>query len=65
MNFKFTCLIVCLFAWTSRYIKKNLKLPNDFENHATYSPDEVQAFLWDSESLIGPDWILVYINVSR
>ncbi|XP_046448529.1 WD repeat-containing protein 81-like isoform X2 [Daphnia pulex] len=45
------------------YIKKNLKLPDEFENHATYSPDEVQAFLWDSESLISPDWILVYINV--
>ncbi|KZS10887.1 Uncharacterized protein APZ42_024536 [Daphnia magna] len=45
------------------YIKENLKLPDEFEYHSTYSPNEVQAFLWDLESLLGPDWLLVYINV--
>lgn len=53
------------FGSLLRYIKENLKLPDEFEYHSTYSPNEVQAFLWDLESLLGPDWLLVYINVSK
>lgn len=56
--------LICL---PNSYVKNNLKLPDEFEYHASYSPSEVHAFLWDpdSEALLGPDWILVYINVIR
>lgn len=46
-----------------RDIKVKCKLPDHFPPHTSYSAEEVQALLWDSESLLGPDWILVYINV--
>ena len=46
-----------------RDIKVKCKLPDHFPLHASYSAEEVQALLWDSESLLGPDWILVYLNV--
>lgn len=46
-----------------RFVKNNLRLPAEFMNHESFSHHEIQAFLWDSESLLGPDWMLAYIHV--
>lgn len=49
-----------------RYVRANLKLPDEFEYHTLYSPEEVQALLWDLESsLLGPNWTLLYIHVIK
>lgn len=51
-------------ALIGSYVRTNLRLPEEFQRHTLYSADEVQALLWDSsDSLLGPNWILVYINV--